>query len=333
MRHASGGQAMPADFTMAAECRYCACMLEQSLPCAVALTACPSHDATAVSRAVGQVLDASRWTPPRGRVLVKPNLLRAVPLACTHPAVTAAACRWLMDCGARPLVADSPGFGTARGVAAAIGLEDALKPLGLKVHALDGPVPVPLRGGGSWGVSRMALEAEAILSIPRVKAHTQVRVTLAVKNLFGCICGLGKVMAHARQGETLTCFTDGVADLLLALPPAAGLADGVTAMHGTGPSGGQPFPLGCIGASSSAAALDVALCRMLGLKPETSPIWDALCRAGVAQALAEPTYPLRRPEEFATEGFRLPAELAEISFRPRRLLWSVLRRCWRSWVS
>ena len=30
------------------------------------------------------------------RVLVKPNLLRAVPLACADPLVTAAACAWTM---------------------------------------------------------------------------------------------------------------------------------------------------------------------------------------------------------------------------------------------
>ena len=33
------------------------------------------------------------------RVLVKPNLLRAVPLACTSPAVVAAVCVWLKACG------------------------------------------------------------------------------------------------------------------------------------------------------------------------------------------------------------------------------------------
>ena len=69
------------------------------------------------------------------RVLVKPNLLRAVPLACADPLVTAAACAWLLGQGASVTVADSPGFGTARGVAAAIGLEAALKPLGLAVRS------------------------------------------------------------------------------------------------------------------------------------------------------------------------------------------------------
>ena len=175
-------------------------MNNQTVACAVALTSCSSYAAAAATEAVGRTLDASGWHPPRGPVLVKPNLLRAVPLACTHPQVTAAVCRWLLDKGARVTVADSPGFGSARGVSRAIGLDAALAPLGVRVCALDDPVPVPLRGGGSWGVTRTALEADAIVSVPRVKAHAQVRLTLAVKNLFGCICGLGKVMAHSRRG-------------------------------------------------------------------------------------------------------------------------------------
>ncbi len=308
-------------------------MNNQTVACAVALTSCSSYAAAAVTEAVGRTLDASGWHPPRGPVLVKPNLLRAVPLACTHPQVTAAVCRWLLDKGARVTVADSPGFGSARGVSRAIGLDAALAPLGVRVCALDDPVPVPLRGGGSWGVTRTALEADAIVSVPRVKAHAQVRLTLAVKNLFGCICGLGKVMAHSRQGGTLEQFTDGVADVWRALPPVAAVADGVTAMHITGPSGGAPFALGCIGASASAAALDVALYTLLGVPPEDAPVWAALRRAGVPQAWETPAFPLRRPEDFSAAGFVLPSTLIDISFRPSRLLWSVLRRCWRRMIA
>ena len=36
----------------------------------------------------------------------------------------------------------APGFGTAKGVARAIGLEDALRPLGLEICEMDNPVPV-----------------------------------------------------------------------------------------------------------------------------------------------------------------------------------------------
>ena len=306
-------------------------MAETQFP--AALAACESYDARQVQNAVDLVLDACGWVPPRGRVLVKPNLLRASPDCCTHPAVVAALCRRLIDMGAHPVVADSPGFGSARGVARAIGLDDALKPLGLEVQPFDSSAPVRLRSGGVLNAARLALEADAVVSVPRVKAHAQIRLTLAVKNLFGCVCGLGKAMAHARRGLTVESFCDDVADLLRALPPAAALADGVTAMHITGPSGGKPYHLGLIGASASAPAFDCALYAVLGARPEQIPLWEALIRAGIAGAAAEPSFPLKKPEEFNGRGFVMPSETADISFRPLRLAVSIARRLWKGMTS
>ena len=55
--------------------------------------------------------------------------------------------------------------------------------------------------------------------------------------------------------------------------PVAAVADGLTAMHVTGPSKGQPFPLGLLGASPSAVALDETLCAVLGLPREEVPAY------------------------------------------------------------
>ena len=229
-------------------------------------------------------------------VLVKPNLLTATPLACTSPVVVAAVCRWLLDQGARVRVGDSPGFGTATAVARQTGVEEALRPLGLRVESLADPRPLelPLRRGGpvSFGVARVALESDVIFSLPRVKAHSQMRLTLAVKNLFGCVCGLRKALIHTRQGQEPDFFADCIAALWAGLPPVAAVADGLTAMHVTGPSKGQPFPLGLLGASPSAVALDEALCAVLGLPLAGTPLGAALERReapGCRRAGGSPT--------------------------------------------
>lgn len=298
----------------------------------VAMTRCAAYARQAVERATGEVLDACGWQPAAGsRVLVKPNLLKAAPLACTHPEVTRAACAWLLDRRVRVTVADSPGFGTARGVAEAIGLTSALADLGLAVRGMGEAVPVALPDGGSWGVSRLALECDALLSVPRVKAHAQMRVTLAVKNLFGCVCGLRKAVAHTVQGNTPGLFEACVAALWQAFPPVAGLADGITAMHVTGPSGGKPFQLGLLAASPCAVALDAAVYAVLGVTPSDIPVWRALIRRGAPGAFAENLrYPLQTPQDVPAKDFVLPETLADVSFRPHRLAWSVCRRIWRS---
>lgn len=296
----------------------------------VALAACRHYEAPELGEAVRSVLDASGFAPSAGSVvLVKPNLLRAEALACTHPLVVREACCWLLERGVRVRVGDSPGFGTARGVARQIGLDRALAPLGLQVEPLGGSVRVALGRGGSWPVSRLALEADAILSVPRVKAHAQLGLTLAVKNLFGCVPGLSKAVAHTRQGHVPGAFTAGLVDLLQALPPVAGLADGVVAMHVTGPGGGQPFALGCLGASRSVAALDTVFYSLVGAQPHELPLWAALQERGLAGAKPEEVRIVgANPDELQRKDFVRPRELMDISFRPRRLLWSLLRRLW-----
>ena len=96
----------------------------------------------------------------------------AVPLACADPLVTAAACAWLLGQGASVTVVDSPGFGTARGVAAAIGLEAALKPLGLAVRPFTAGPAVRFSSGRRVVLAKEALEADRILSVGKFKAHS-----------------------------------------------------------------------------------------------------------------------------------------------------------------
>lgn len=265
------------------------------------------------------------------RVLVKPNLLTATPLACTSPEVTTAACAWLLDQGARVTVLDSPGFGRAESVARAIGLAEKLRPLGLAVVGPGEAVPLRLDNGSRFGVARRALECDLVLSVPRVKAHSQMLLTLAVKNLFGLVAGMRKAVVHTREGQSPEGFADALAALWAALPPVAALADGIVAMQRTGPSGGDPYPLGLLAACPSAVALDEALCAVLGLPLSGTPLGAALERRkapGCAAAGARVQYTDARPEEVAVRDFALPQELMHTSFRPGRLLKSCLRRFW-----
>ncbi len=303
----------------------------------VALISCADYGKAALSTRVGEALDACGWMPAHGdRILIKPNLIRAVPPACTHPLVVRAAAAWLLDQGARVTVADSPGFGTAKGVARAIGLEDALRPLGLQVLEMDLPVPVAVgeekgKRGATWGVSRLALESDALLSVPRVKAHSMMRLTLAVKNLFGTVCGLRKAWAHTLEGESTLAFAARILDLYRKLPPSTALLDGVEAMHVTGPVRGKPYSLGLVGASPDAVAADSAMYTIFGLSPEEVPLWDAARKKGLPQAFPEQlNYPLLPPSAFACPGFQLPKRLKDVSFRPHRLFLSLCRRAWSS---
>ncbi len=117
-----------------------------------------------------------------------------------------------------------------------------------------------------------------------------------------------------------------------ALPPTAALADGVVAMHKTGPSAGEAFPLACIGASADAMCLDTALYALLGVEAAHVPLWRTAQGAGEhVWPQAFPVnigYPLQKPEDFSVAGFTLPSVLKDVSFQPHRLLQSLAKRVW-----
>lgn len=301
---------------------------------------CASYDAEKLDRLpclVGEALEAVDFRPAPGtRVLVKPNLLWADPagLGYTHPLVVRAACRYLMDCRCRVEVADSPGFGRVRSVAKNIGLDVALASLpgGGPPICEMGPVErIPLALGGSIPIARRALDAELILSLPKLKAHRMVRLSGAVKNLYGCVSGVRKALLHAQYGgkeqDGRRVFPALIADLLLALPPTAALLDGITAMHRHGPMQGEALELGLLAAAGSAPALDTALYTLLGRGPEYFPLWAELALRGVPGTRAEDLdWRGLGPDSGVLDAFALPAELSSESFNPVDLGISAAKR-------
>lgn len=303
------------------------------MPEKVALARAESYAQPELRAKIREILDASGINARPGlKILVKPNLLMAHDLACTTPDVVACACEWLLERGANVLVADSPAFGTAESVARAIGLDAALKPLGLAVKNFQKTrsLAISLANGEKRrvGAAAEALDADLILSIPRLKAHSQMRLTLAVKNCYGCIRGLRKAIYHARFGASLEYFSDCVVAFWAKLPPVAALCDGVVAMSGTGPRNGQPLRFGLLGASAFAVALDWAILSIPGFKGAEIPLADALARRGVYPQAVD--YPLARPDDFSARDFRLPQKLKEISFNPLQMGTSLLRRIWHN---
>lgn len=294
----------------------------------VALARVPGYEPGKLDTAIARVLEASTFNVrPGDRVLVKPNLVtrRNARHCTTDPQVVRAACTWLLDHGAKVTVADSPAFGSASGVAKASGLDRTLKELGLSVRDLKKPVSLPLALGGTIGLSRDALETDSILNAPKLKTHGQMVLSGAVKNLFGCVVGVRKAMAHYKLGHSHEIFRSMLMDVYLALPHTHHIMDAIRPMHGNGPIEGKRFSLGMLGASPCGIALDTAACFVLGLTPGQVPLWEETLHRGMPGAIpGNLDYPLEQPDAFDATGFQ-PAAWRELSFRPSRIVRGRLR--------
>lgn len=219
-------------------------------------------------------------------VLIKPNLLlpakpeRAV---LTHPLVVRAAAEYVLAKGARVVIGDSPAVGPFGRIWRLGGYAKALEGLNVAVAPFEQTVAVDVgRPFGQIHLARQALAADAVINIAKLKTHAQMRLTLGVKNCFGCVVGLQKPQWHMRCGVDAERFADLLVAIWQKVNPVATLIDGVLALEGDGPGlGGRPRPLGVMIAAANAAAADAAVCRMIGLDPAQLPTHRAALRRGL----------------------------------------------------
>ena len=262
-------------------------------------------------------------------IVIKPNLIsaRRSPLACTDGRFILAVVRYFLDRGARVKVGDSPAFGTAEAVLARIGILDALKGMAIKVVDFGRSETVCLPSGLKVGLAAEALHCDTLVNLPRVKAHVQLRVTLAVKNFFGCVAGLRKPCWHMQYGGKSGRFFHHLVELLTVLPQSITFTDGIVAMHKTGPIGGDPFDLGIVACSTNPVALDRSLIEIIGLASDASPLMVACSDAGLTGCdLEKLVFPLLEPQEVKVQNFKFPDFLEPVRFRPDRFLFSSVKR-------
>ena len=213
------------------------------------------------------------------RVLLKPNLVeptRKAPQMTTHPAMIAAAATVFRGWGARVIVGEGPGH--VRDTELALdesGMYDALDAASVEFADLNyeevGWIANAGRASklpGFW-FPRTVVEADLIVSMPKMKTHHWVGFTASMKNLYGTIPGIKygwpkNVLHHAGIPET-------VFDISASLPKSIAIVDGIVAMEGDGPIMGTAKPLGLVIVGTNPTAVDATVARLMGLEPERVP--------------------------------------------------------------
>lgn len=290
----------------------------------VALACCPSYDPAELKLKIDTLCQSLAFSAGHGhKVLLKPNLVSASRqdgLAVTHPQILRAVAEWFIDHGAVVSVGDSPAFGTAAFVMAQCGITEALAGLPVNYPTFNRPRKIRTASGVVVSLADDLFQHDHVINLPKLKAHDQLRVTMAVKNYFGGVVAWRKALAHMRYGDDGS-FVRLLVDLLALMPEGLSLIDGIMAMHRHGPLNGDPLPVGVLGASTNPVALDSAMLALLGLPPELSPVWqEAAGRNLPGSRLTGLAFPLARPEALAVKGFILPLQLDPIRFQVWRFV-------------
>lgn len=213
------------------------------------------------------------------RVLLKPNLVeptRTAPHMTTHPMLILAAADAFRTWGATVSVGEAPGHVRDSEMALVeSGVADALQTLRLPFSDLNYEEVkfLPNLGRASklpgFYFPRSVVEADFIVSLPKMKTHHWVGVTLSLKNMYGTIPGIKygwpkNVLHHNGIPET-------VFDINASLPKTIAIVDGIDCMEGDGPIMGSLKPMGLVGISLSPTAVDATFARIMGMEPSKIP--------------------------------------------------------------
>ena len=156
----------------------------------VSIVKCNSYDRLevehSVSRAFNLLGGLTSFIKKGEKVLIKPNMLSgSLPErgVNTHTEIVRAVVRLVKEAGAIPFIGDNPG--------GSVGARQAYKDSGIwavaeeeGVECKDSEEVKVIRG---LPVSSYFFECDKIISLPKMKTHSLMTITGAVKNMFGAV--------------------------------------------------------------------------------------------------------------------------------------------------
>lgn len=255
---------------------------------------CAGYAMPEVRAAVAKGIDAlgglETLLAGRFSVAVKPNLLKgSAPDECvtTHPAVLQAVLEAVRKSGRDAAVVESPsGAFTQKALRAVYNITGATRAARDADAQLNWDVSFSeahLENGRA--VKTLPLlnvvgQYDAVISAAKLKTHSMVTYTGAVKNLFGLVPGLSKAESHFRF-PVKEDFAQMIADIADYIRPPFSVIDAVWAMEGNGPSAGAPRHLGVLIFSDNPFAADAVAGRIIGLGWRDNPVIKCAAERGL----------------------------------------------------
>jgi uncharacterized protein (DUF362 family) len=212
-------------------------------------------------------------------VLLKPNLVEFDPTTAinTEPRLIAATVLAFRRLGAASVrVGEGPGHRRdVQDVVTRSGLAEALAGVEAPFVDLNAAAVrrVALRSrytelGELW-LPTPVLDADVVVSMPKMKTHHWAGVTLSLKNLFGTLPG--RVYGWPKNILHWAGIEPSILDIAGAVRPSYAIIDGIVGMEGNGPISGDPIESGVLVFANDPVAADSIGASLMGSDPERIP--------------------------------------------------------------
>ena len=243
----------------------------------VGIAVCENYDYDYVLERVDYLLsnlDVLNGLKP-GKVLLKTNLLKKnIPEdgVTTHPFVVEGVARYLIEKGFTVIIGDSPGgpfnktilksIYEASGIAKVA--ERCCCELNYNTEVIEVKPPNAMLIN-NLKIVKAFTEVDYVVSCAKLKTHTMMTYTGAVKNLFGMIPGVTKADYHLKMNDPDN-FANMLIDICDYIKPIFSIIDGIEAMEGDGPSSGDIRNLGLLLVGDNPYDLDLVACKIAGIE-------------------------------------------------------------------
>jgi uncharacterized protein (DUF362 family) len=209
-------------------------------------------------------------------ILLKPNLVEFDPTTAvnTDPRLIAASVLALRRLGAVSVrVGEGPGHRRdVQDVVTRSGLADVLADVDASFVDLNTAAirRVRLRSrytdlGELW-LPTPVLDADVVVSMPKMKTHHWAGVTLSLKNLFGTLPG--RIYGWPKNILHWAGIEQSILDIAGSVRPDYAIIDGIVGMEGNGPISGEPIASGVLVFADDPVAADAVGATLMGFDPE-----------------------------------------------------------------
>lgn len=273
----------------------------------------------AVTKSINLIGNPEEIIKPHSRVFVKINHLSPPTPAekgiVTHPVFVEAVLKLLKELDTEITVGDDISSSRVNGFNIS-GFQQMCDRIGVEL--------VNLREGGFTEVdckgyrldkiylSRIALQADIIVNLPKLKTHSLTILTGGVKNMYGMIPSGYRVRFHGEYAKSND-FNQVLVDIYSAIRPTLTIMDAIVAMEGEGPASGKLRRPGVILASQDAVALDAIAARIIGLNPGSILTTQFCSERGLGTGtLANIKITGEKIEDVALSDFRSPIAITNL---------------------
>ncbi|MEE9366161.1 MAG: DUF362 domain-containing protein [Dehalococcoidales bacterium] len=227
------------------------------------------------------------------RVLIKPNLYE--PQApdsgdITNPRLVEAVARYCLDAGAsRVIIGEGPSYyqsqSNLRPCFTRTGISEVADRLGIEWALFDEHEFRTFRNFSKatpdeFRVTELVFACDKLINVPVMKTHYQTTVTLAMKNLKGCLKREDKPRFHQQKN-----LSRAIVELNKIVRPAINIIDATAKTLGSIGYSMVKQPLGArlLLASTDAVAVDAVGCALMGIDPDTVPTVTLGAAAGLGE--------------------------------------------------